>query len=272
MNPITILLIVIVAFFAGMEGILDEFEFHQPLVACTLIGLVSGHLTEGVMLGGSLQLMALGWANIGAAVAPDAALASVASAILMVLGLNGSTDSSTAINTAIAVAVPLSVAGLFLTMICRTLATGIAHIMDGAAEKGDFAAIERWQYIAIAMQGVRIAVPAAFLCFIPSDIVTSALNAMPAWLSGGMAVGGGMVAAVGYAMVINMMATKEVWPFFVLGFVLAALSELTLIALGAIGISLALLYLGLKDLAKQGGGSGGSGSGDPLGDILNDYE
>ena len=272
MNPVTILFIVVVAFFAGMEGILDEFEFHQPLVACTLIGLVSGHLTEGVMLGGSLQLMALGWANIGAAVAPDAALASVASAILMVLGLNGSTDSSTAINTAIAVAVPLSVAGLFLTMICRTLATGIAHIMDGAAEKGDFAAIERWQYIAIAMQGVRIAVPAAFLCFIPSDIVTSALNAMPAWLSGGMAVGGGMVAAVGYAMVINMMATKEVWPFFVLGFVLAAISELTLIALGAIGISLALLYLGLKDLAKQGGGSGGSGSGDPLGDILNDYE
>ena len=89
MNPITILLIVIVAFLAGMEGILDEFEFHQPLVACTLIGLVSGHLTEGIMLGGSLQLMALGWANIGAAVAPDAALASVASAILMVLGLNG---------------------------------------------------------------------------------------------------------------------------------------------------------------------------------------
>lgn len=271
MNPVTILLIVVVAFFAGMEGILDEFEFHQPLVACTLIGLVSGHPTEGIMLGGSLQLMALGWANIGAAVAPDAALASVASAILMVLGLNGTTDSSTAINTAIAVAVPLSVAGLFLTMICRTLATGIAHIMDTAAENGDFGAIERWQYIAIAMQGVRIAIPAACLCFIPSDAVTAALNAMPAWLSGGMAVGGGMVAAVGYAMVINMMATKEVWPFFVLGFVLAALSELTLIALGAIGISLALLYLGLKDLAKQGGGSAG-GSGDPLGDILNDYE
>ena len=93
---------------------------------------------------------------------------------------------------------------------------------------------------------------------------------MPAWLTEGMAIGGGMVAAVGYAMVINMMATKEVWPFFVLGFVLAALSELTLIALGALGVSLALIYLGLKELAKQGGGA--AGSGDPLGDILNDYE
>ena len=93
---------------------------------------------------------------------------------------------------------------------------------------------------------------------------------MPEWLSGGMAVGGGMVAAVGYAMVINMMATKETWPFFALGFVLAALKELTLIALGVIGVCLALIYLGLKELAASGSGSGG-GSGDPLGDVLDSY-
>ena len=271
MSPITILLVILVAFLAGMEGILDEFEFHQPLVACTLIGLVSGHLTEGIMLGGSLQMIALGWANIGAAVAPDAALASVASAIIMVLALNGgSVNTSDAINTAIALAVPLSVAGLFLTMIVRTLAIPIVHGMDAAAEKADFGAIDRLQVLAIILQGVRIAVPAAALCFIPAESVTAALNAMPAWLTGGMAVGGGMVAAVGYAMVINMMATKEVWPFFALGFVLAAISELTLIALGVIGVCLALVYLGLKDMAKQGGGNVG-GSGDPLGDILDNY-
>ncbi len=118
MSAISIVLVIVVAFFAGMEGILDEWQFHQPLVACTLIGLVTGHPTEGIMLGGSLQMMALGWANVGAAVAPDAALASVASAIIMVLGLQGgSTDATKAINTSIAVAVPLSVAGLFLTML-----------------------------------------------------------------------------------------------------------------------------------------------------------
>ena len=271
MSPITIVLIVLVAFLAGMEGILDEFEFHQPLVACTLIGLVSGHLQEGILLGGSLQLMALGWANIGAAVAPDAALASVASAIIMVLALDGGTaDPQTAISTSIAVAVPLSVAGLFLTMIVRTIAIPMVHAMDAAAEKANFKAIDGLQIAAILLQGVRIAVPAAALCFVPADVVTNALNSMPAWLTEGMAIGGGMVAAVGYALVINMMATKEVWPFFVLGFVLAALSELTLIALGALGVSLALIYLGLKELAKQGGGA--AGSGDPLGDILNDYE
>lgn len=272
MSIITVVLIVIVAFFAGMEGILDEFEFHQPLVACTLIGLVSGHLTEGIMLGGSLQLLALGWANIGAAVAPDAALASVASAIIMVLALDGGdADASTAITTSIAVAVPLSVAGLFLTMVCRTLAVPIVHFMDAAAEKADFGAIDMWQVIAICMQGVRIAIPAAALCFIPAESVTAALNAMPDWLTDGMSIGGGMVAAVGYAMVINMMATGETWPFLVLGFVLAAIGDLTLIALGAIGVCLALIYLGLKDIAKSNAGGGGGGSGDPLGDILDNY-
>ena len=271
MSAITIALIVIVALLAGMEGVLDEFQFHQPLVACTLIGLVSGHLTEGIILGGSLQMIALGWANVGAAIAPDAALASVASAIIMVLALDGgTTDTQTAISTSIAVAVPLSVAGLFLTMICRTLAIPFVHAMDAAAEKANFGAIDALSVAAILMQGVRIAIPAAALCFVSPEIVTNTLNSMPAWLSGGMTVGGGMVAAVGYAMVINLMATKEVWPFFALGFCLAAISQLTLIALGVIGVSLALLYLGLKDMAKNSGGNGG-GTGDPLGDILNNY-
>ena len=269
MSPISVLLVIIVAFLAGMEGILDEWEFHQPLVACTLIGLVTGHPTEGILLGGSLQMIALGWANIGAAVAPDAALASVASAILMVIAINGGSDPTEAMTTS--VAVPLSVAGLFLTMVCRTIATAMVHGMDKCAENDDMAGIERWQIVAICMQGARIAIPAAALCFIPGDAVTAALNAMPTWLSGGMAVGGGMVCCVGYAMVINMMATKEVWPFFALGFVLAAISQLTLIALGVIGLSLAFIYLGLKEYAKQNGGSGAVGSGDPLGDIIDNY-
>ena len=89
MSIISMVLVVVVAFLAGMEGILDEFQFHQPLVACTLIGLVTGNLEACIILGGSLQMIALGWANIGAAVAPDAALASVASAIILVLGGQG---------------------------------------------------------------------------------------------------------------------------------------------------------------------------------------
>ena len=266
MSVISMVLVVIVAFLAGMEGVLDEFQFHQPLVACTLIGLVTGQLVPCIILGGSLQMIALGWANIGAAVAPDAALAAVASAIILVQGGQGRAG----VDTAIAVAIPLAVAGLFLTMIVRTLSVICVHQMDAAAAKGSFKGLEAWHIFAVCFQCIRIAIPAAALLAIPSSAVAAALNSMPAWLTDGMSIGGGMVVAVGYAMVINMIATKEVWPFFAIGFCLAAISDLTLIALGAIALAIAFIYINLSE--KGGNGNGGGGNvGDPLDDILNDY-
>lgn len=266
LNIVQIILVIIVAFLAGVEGILDEFHFHQPVVACTLIGLVTGNLVPCLILGGTLQMIALGWANIGAAVAPDAALASVASAIILVLGGQGEAG----VASAIALAVPLAVAGLLLTIICRTIATAFVHFMDAAAKQGNIRKVEMWHIIAICMQGVRIAIPAALILAIGAEPISALLAAMPTWLTEGLSIGGGMVVAVGYAMVINMMATKEVWPFFAIGFVLATVSEITLIGLGAIGVSLALIYLALS---KQGGsGNGGiSNTGDPLGDIIDRY-
>ncbi len=68
-----------------------------------------------------------------------------------------------------------------------------------------------------------------------------------------MAVGGGTVAAVGYAMVINMMATVR-FGRSALGFVFAAINQLTLVWCWCLPC---ILYIGLKDLAKQGGVAGG---------------
>ena len=127
-----------------------------------------------------------------------------------------------------------------------------------------------WLVAAICLQGIRIAIPAGIILIVGEGPISSLLAAMPQWLTSGLAIGGGMVVAVGYAMVINMMATKEVWPFFAIGFVVATISQVTLIGLGVIGVALALIYL---TLSKQGGtGNGGSSNtGDPLGDIIDRY-
>jgi len=271
-NILAIILILIIAFLAGMEGILDQFQFHQPIIACSLVGLATGHMKECIMLGGALQLMALGWANVGAAVAPDAALASVASAIIFVkAGKFNAAGQNVAIGTAIA----LATAGLVLTMVVRTLSVVIVHQADREAEKGNFKGVELWHMVALACQGLRIAIPALLLLFIPSHVIQQALNSLPKWFTDGMTIGGGFVVAVGYAMVINLMANKEVWPFFFLGFAIAPLNELTLIATGIIGVCAAIIYLNVTSNGgggNNGGGDGGSSaSGDPLGDILNDY-
>lgn len=264
--------VILIAFLAGVEGILDEFQFHQPLVAATLIGLATGHLMEGVILGGTLQMLALGWMNIGAAIAPDAALASVVSAYLV------TGPAQVDIKTGMAIAIPLAVAGQILTIGVRTITVALAHVADREAEKGNIAGVERVHWLALVFQGLRIAIPTAIVMAVGAGPVNAALNAIPEVITKGLAVAGGFIVVVGYAMVINMMATAELWPFFFLGFALSAVTELNLIAMGIIGLVLALIYLQLSPNfnggnggGSNGGGSAGGNGGDPVDAILNNY-
>lgn len=262
-----VILVLIVALLAGFEGILDSFQFHQPIVACTLIGLVTGHPAEGIMLGGSLQLVALGWMNIGPAVAPDAALCSVASAILVCMK---GVDMGVGISAAMA----LAVAGLGLTIIVRTITVGLIHFADASAEKGSVRGVEVALLTALLLQGLRVVIPAAFIIAVPVEMVQAALDAIPIWVTTGLSTAGGFIVAVGYAMVINMMATPKLWPFFFLGFALSALSALNLISMGIIGLCIAFVYLQLAPEFNSSGAQTASAgvAGDELDAIINDYE
>ena len=66
-STLQIIAIFLFSCIAGMGSVLDEFQTHRPLIACTVIGLILGDLKTGIMLGGTLELIALGWMNVGAA-------------------------------------------------------------------------------------------------------------------------------------------------------------------------------------------------------------
>ena len=159
-STVQIVLLVIFGCIAGMGSVLDSFQTHRPLIACTVVGLILGDVKTGILLGGTLEMIALGWMNIGAAQSPDSALASIISTILVVVGH-------------------------------QSVANGIA-----------------------------IALP--------------------------VAVAGGMIVVVGYAMVLNMMGAKYLMPFFFLGFVIAAFTEFNLVAFGIMGAVFAIVYVQLN--------------------------
>lgn len=65
MSVIQIVLLLIVAGITGIGSVVDEAQTHRPLVACTLVGFVLGDIQTGIILGGTLEMMALGWMNVG---------------------------------------------------------------------------------------------------------------------------------------------------------------------------------------------------------------
>lgn len=237
---IQMVLIFIVACIAGMGSVLDEFQTHRPLVACTLVGLILGDLKSGIILGGSLELIALGWMNIGAAMAPDTALASVISTILAVAGHRSYAE-------AISLAIPIAAGGQILTILVRTISVGFQHAADKAAEEGSFSSITVLHLTALILQGLRVAIPSAFVAYsVGTDVVQSFFSSIPLVVTNGLNIAGGMIAIVGYAMVVNMMRAPYLMPFFFLGFVVAAFTNFNLVALGMLGGIGAIIYIQLS--------------------------
>lgn len=248
-TTLQIVLVFIVACIAGMGSVLDEFQFHRPLIACTLIGIVLGDMKTGIIIGGTLEMIALGWMNIGAAVAPDAALASIISTILVIAGHQG-------IGSGIALAIPLAAAGQVLTIIVRTITVGFQHAADKAAENGNLSTLSWIHIFALLLQAMRVAIPAVIVAIsVGTSEVQHMLNAIPEVVTSGLNIAGGMIVVVGYAMVINMMRAGYLMPFFYLGFVTAAFTDFNLVALGVIGAVMAILYIQLSPKYNRSAGA-----------------
>ena len=247
LSTLQIILVFLAACISGAGSILDEWQTQRPLIACTLVGLAlsvgapnaAEIMKTSIIIGGTLELMALGWMNIGAAVAPDAALASVVSTILVIVGGQG-------ISTGIAVAIPLAAAGQVLTYVVRAITVGFQHAADKSIEDGNLSRLDWLHRGALMLQVMRIAIPALIVALTAgTDVVQTMLNAIPDVVTTGLKIAGGFIAVVGYAMVINMMQAGHLMPFFYAGFVIAGFTDFNLVALGVLGGIMAILYIQL---------------------------
>ena len=213
LSGIQIVLLFIVSCIVGMGSVLDSFQTHRPLIACTLVGIILGDVKTGVMLGGTLEMIALGWMNIGAAQSPDSALASVISTILVIVG-------NQSVSAGIAIALPVAVAGQVLTVLARTVTIFFQHAADKYAEDANFKMIDICHITALAVQALRVAIP----CLLVSMVVSP----------------------TGVQSMLNMMGAKYLMPFFFLGFVIAAFTDFNLVAFGIMGIVFGLIYIQLN--------------------------
>ncbi len=49
-STVQIVLLVVFGCIAGMGSVLDSFQTHRPLIACTVVGLILGDVKTGILL------------------------------------------------------------------------------------------------------------------------------------------------------------------------------------------------------------------------------
>ena len=195
-------------------------QVGRPIVVSTLTGLFLGDPVQGVIMGSVLELMFIGSFPIGAAVSPDYTSAGAICTAFAIL-----TGGGKAVATAMAL--PIALLGGFIFIGCKLMNAAFGQIMMKYLEKDDVV------YFAYA-----------FVCiFAGSAAVEAAVNAIPKVIINGLAASANLLPAVGFALLLQMVITKKMSPYFFIGFILAAYLSMPTIAVTLLGIMFVLVMV-----------------------------
>ena len=224
-----IILVFIVTFIAAI----DQFSFleslYQPIVTGMVIGLILGDLQTGLIVGGTYQLMTIGNMPVGGAQPPNAVIGGIMAAILAItLQLEPT--------VAVATAIPFSLLGQYGVTIIFSLMSPVMSKADSYAHDANTKGIDRINYLAMVGLGTIFGLIVVLFFIGGAAFGNQAVAAIPQWL----------MRYVGFAILLKVMVSKEMWGFFFMGFGLAtivmaapSLQGPALIILAFIGFALA---------------------------------
>ncbi len=213
---------------------LGVFHFARPIIVGPLVGLVLGDLTTGVIMGATFESVFLGVIAVGGVRPADETIGAVIGTAIAIL-----TSADT--GSALAIAVPVALLGSSLRQVSKAVIIPLfIPVMDKAAANGDQSALKKWHIIAAFVWQLLPASAVFFAIFLGTNSIGVFLDNTPEFLIRGFAASGKMLPAVGFALLLNMLFDKKVFPFFFLGFVLFSYLHLPSIAIAILAVVLAL--------------------------------
>lgn len=235
------LLIGLIVFIGKADYFIGTAMFGRPLVLGALVGIVLGDVSTGVMIGFQLELVFMGMQAIGASIPPDMIVGSVLGTAFAITTGNG-------METAITIAMPAAILSAFVVNLFYGVITPImAKAADRYAEEGKYKKIEAIFLSNGFLFDFTFAVIAFVAFMFGGDAVTAVVNTIPAWLTTGIGIAAGVLPALGFAQLINMILSKKVAVFFLLGFLLSA--YLGISTLGVVCFS--IVVVGLLLIVKE---------------------
>jgi len=220
--------------FGHSEDFLGTTLLSRPLVLGPLVGLVLGDLNLGIIIGATLELIFMGNIKVGAAIPPDVVTGGVLGTAFAILSGKGPA-------VALAIAIPVSILAEMMISALFVLRAMLNKKFNQYAEEGDYKKIQ-WLHIASGLVRPLLMGFIVLLALqLGANIMKEFLDMIPAWVQSGLQVAGNMLPALGFALLMNLMFNKKVAPYFFLGFMLAAYLKLPIIAIGGLGVIIALI-------------------------------
>ena len=207
-----------------------------------ICGLVYGDVMTGLIIGASINLVYLG------VVAPAGQIPSdeiMASSVAIPLALAGGLSAEMAVS----LAVPFGLLGVFIDQIRRTRNIFFLHKADKYAAEGNEKGIYlcgTWYPLAVTFV-IRF-IPVFVLLQLGSDAVYKILDILPTFVTTGLSVAGGLMPAIGFAIILKSIGNAKLLPYFFIGFFAVQYLGISTMAAAIFGTCAALIaYFGSKN-------------------------
>ena len=262
MNIVEIVLLAIVTFFFAIDQFSLTEIVYRPIIACPIIGAILGDVNTGLVVGGTYELMMVGNMPVGGAQPPNAVLGSV---VAMIFAVKAKMD----INAALGACMIFATFGQYVVTLTFTIMSGLMAKADKAANEANPKGITAVCNTSMAILGTLFAV-IAILAYVGGTAASGALQSLSenaSWFMGCLSAAGGMMRFVGFAVLLKIMLSNDLWGWLLGGFATALLfgnveatASACLILVAFIGVAIALLDFKITSIetkAAQGGVSDG---------------
>ena len=217
-----------------------------PLTTGTLVGLFMGDPMTGMLAGANIQLIYLGWISAGGTMPSNTIVAGIFGTAMTIL-------SGADPTMAVTFAIPFSMFGLLLNQVYMTVNAAWIHQADKLLDKGNLRGVRFMNFVpSFCMALVLYGIPAFLLVVSGSGWASDLINAVPESVISALQVVGGIMPALGIAMLLNYLGKKKLIPWFFGGFFLTVYSGLGLTAISIFSAIIALvMYLNSNTAQKQ---------------------
>lgn len=265
-NIIQAILIFVVAFIMGI----DQFSFleslYQPVVLGPIMGAILGNFELGVVVGGAYQLVQIGSMPIGGAQPPNAIMGTIMTAAFAVT--MNLAPTAEGVGVAVGLAIPFAVVGQYAVTLTFTLMSGFMARADKAAEDGDPKAIAMINFLSMGILGTLFGILAVAGVFGAAQLGEALrdLSLQFSWVMAGLDAAGGAMKFVGFAILMKVMMSGEMWGFLFAGFVMAnvlaavpGMGGATLLMCAMVGFAIAIYDYQVNTKMKANTASNGGG-------------
>lgn len=229
---------------AGVDMYNGLTHIHRPIVTGPIVGLILGDMKTGLIVGGALELVFAGMVPLGGAQPPNVVIGGIiGTSIAIITKLDA--------QAAVGVAIPFAVAAQAGITLLFTAFSPVMHTADKYAEEANTKGIDKINYLGMAILFVSYFICAFLPIYFGADKAQTIVQSIPEWFIGGLSVAGGMMPAIGFAMLLKIMLKKEYIAFLIGGFLLVTYFQVPILALALIGLCIALYDYNSKNGEKE---------------------